>query len=81
MTDPRHRFSERVANYARFRPDYPAELVPALLASSEIGANPVIADVGPGSGSLGAAKTATLARSTNIRVNYASTFNYSAEVI
>lgn len=50
MTDPRHRFSERVANYVRFRPDYPPELVSALLAGSEIGGSPVVADVGSGTG-------------------------------
>lgn len=47
MTDARSRFSDRVANYVRYRPGYPSELVAALLDGSN---NPVVADIGSGTG-------------------------------
>jgi len=47
MTDARSRFSDRVANYIRYRPGYPPELIAALLADS---AKPVVADIGSGTG-------------------------------
>ncbi len=47
MTDARSRFSDRVANYIRYRPGYPPELIAALLADSD---NPVVADIGSGTG-------------------------------
>jgi SAM-dependent methyltransferase len=47
MTDPRSRFSDRVANYVKYRPGYPAELVTALLGRN---AKPVVADLGSGTG-------------------------------
>lgn len=47
MTDARSRFSDRVANYIRYRPGYPPELVAALLADS---GKPVVADIGSGTG-------------------------------
>jgi len=50
MTDPRHRFSQRVANYLRYRPGYPPELVPVILGGLVNGVTPVIADVGSGTG-------------------------------
>ena len=50
MTDPRKRFSDRVANYIRFRPGYPTELLSALLGESGISGETVVADVGSGSG-------------------------------
>ena len=50
MTDARNRFSDRVANYIRFRPGYPSELVSALLTRAESGDEPVVADIGSGTG-------------------------------
>lgn len=47
MTDSRRRFSDRVTNYIRYRPGYPSELVSSLLDGLD---NPVIADVGSGTG-------------------------------
>ena len=47
MTDARSRFSDRVANYIRYRPGYPPELIAVLLADSD---KPVIADIGSGTG-------------------------------
>jgi len=48
--DPTQRFSNRVADYARYRPDYPPGVLAIL--RREIGLNPatVIADVGAGTG-------------------------------
>lgn len=50
MTDPRQRFTERVAHYIRFRPGYPAALVSALLPASQDSASKAIADIGSGTG-------------------------------
>ncbi len=50
MTDSTQRFSKRVDAYVRYRPGYPAELVPRMLEESGLGAGAVIADVGSGSG-------------------------------
>lgn len=47
MIDARNRFSDRVANYIRYRPGYPPELIAALLADSGM---PVVADIGSGTG-------------------------------
>lgn len=47
MTDARSRFSDRVANYIRYRPGYPPELIATLLAGSD---TPVVADIGSGTG-------------------------------
>lgn len=44
------RFSNRVSDYARFRPDYPAALWSALAAGAELGAASVVADIGAGTG-------------------------------
>ena len=50
MTDPRKRFSERVANYIRFRPGYPEALLPVLLPAAQSRDATSIADVGSGTG-------------------------------
>ncbi len=50
MTDPRKRFSDRVANYIRFRPGYPEALLPLLLPASQSRDAISIADVGSGTG-------------------------------
>jgi SAM-dependent methyltransferase len=44
------RFSNRVGDYARYRPDYPAALWASLLASAGLGADSVVADIGAGTG-------------------------------
>jgi SAM-dependent methyltransferase len=51
-TDPTQRFSDRVANYVKYRPGYPAEIIPFL--AEAIGLTPayVVADVGSGTGLL-----------------------------
>lgn len=43
--EPTSRFSDRAGDYARFRPDYPAEAIEAIAAGAEI-----ILDVGAGTG-------------------------------
>ncbi len=50
MLDPTKRFSNRVENYLKYRPRYPAAIIPLL--ESECGLTPetVIADVGSGTG-------------------------------
>ncbi len=50
MNDPRQRFSDRVANYTRFRPGYPEALLPLLLPASQNRDAISIADVGSGTG-------------------------------
>jgi len=48
--DTTQRFSDRVANYVRYRPDYPSELIDALRERAGLNATSTIADVGSGTG-------------------------------
>ena len=50
MTDSTQRFSKRVEDYVRYRPGYPAGLVPRLLEETGLGVSAVVADVGSGTG-------------------------------
>lgn len=50
MNDASTRFSSRVEAYVRYRPGYPAELVPELLAKTGLDAGAVVADIGSGTG-------------------------------
>jgi len=50
--DPTERFSSRVDDYARYRPSYPAEIVPLLARECGLNADSKIADVGSGTGFL-----------------------------
>jgi len=50
VRDPRDRFTERVENYVRYRPGYPSEIVQHLLKLLPGRFQPVIADVGAGTG-------------------------------
>ncbi len=55
MADPAHvteRFSDRVADYVRYRPGYPREIVTTLAAECGLTPASVIADVGCGPGNL-----------------------------
>ena len=52
FADAKQRFSSRVADYVRYRPGYPAELIPLLRRECGLRANHVIADVGSGTGLL-----------------------------
>ena len=46
------RFSNRVENYARYRPGYPSEIISLLRNDCGLSTNSVIADVGSGTGKL-----------------------------
>jgi len=50
--DPTKRFSTRVENYARFRPGYPATLLPLLTEHGSLRPDDVVADLGFGTGKL-----------------------------
>ena len=52
MTDPTQRFSNRVENYARFRPSYPRAVLNFLEAKCGLTSASVVADVGSGTGIL-----------------------------
>lgn len=45
-----HRFSNRVANYIRYRPSYPRELVDLLEREAKLSPEGTIADIGSGTG-------------------------------
>src|SRR5437763_11708659 len=50
--DPTTRFSTRVADYARHRPGYPAQIVETLQRECGLTRDSVIADIGCGTGLL-----------------------------
>jgi SAM-dependent methyltransferase len=50
MRDSTERFSDRVADYARYRPDYPPAVLAVLVAEAGLTADWVVADVGAGTG-------------------------------
>ena len=52
MVDPTQRFSNRVENYARFRPSYPRAVLDLLERECGLTGDSVIADVGSGTGIL-----------------------------
>ncbi len=51
-SDPTQRFSSRVADYIKYRPNYPAELVGLLQRECGFRADLVVADLGSGTGIL-----------------------------
>jgi SAM-dependent methyltransferase len=51
-TDPTRRFSNRVGNYARYRPRYPAPIIDLITVECGLTPNSVIADIGSGTGIL-----------------------------
>lgn len=50
MLQPTRRFSDRVADYLRYRPSYPQEAIDFILRRSGLHPNHVIADIGAGTG-------------------------------
>jgi SAM-dependent methyltransferase len=50
MSDPTHRFSDRVADYVRFRPSYPAGVIDTLRSAGLLGSDKIVADLGAGTG-------------------------------
>jgi SAM-dependent methyltransferase len=49
---PTERFSTRVADYARYRPSYPAAAIEVLAARCGLGAGAMVAEIGSGTGIL-----------------------------
>lgn len=47
---PKERFSDRVQNYAKYRPEYPNEIISYLHSAVGLNKNSVIADIGSGTG-------------------------------
>jgi SAM-dependent methyltransferase len=52
MLDPTQRFSNRVDNYIKYRPTYPAAIIDLLRAECGLTTDTVIADIGSGTGIL-----------------------------
>ncbi len=52
MLDPTKRFSNRVEDYLKYRPSYPAAIIPLLESECGLSAESVIADLGSGTGFL-----------------------------
>ena len=52
MRDPTRRFTNRVQNYLKYRPGYPAAIIPRLRSACGLTSNSVIADIGSGTGLL-----------------------------
>ncbi|HEV2319720.1 MAG TPA: class I SAM-dependent methyltransferase [Verrucomicrobiae bacterium] len=52
LLDPTKRFSNRVENYVRYRPGYPAEIIALLRDECGLTSASVIADIGSGTGKL-----------------------------
>lgn len=52
MPDPKQRFTDRVENYIRYRPSYPAEVIDLLRSECGLTPNSVVADIGSGTGIL-----------------------------
>jgi SAM-dependent methyltransferase len=50
MTDTVERFSDRVANYVKYRPGYPPEILGVFRDEMNLTENSVIADIGSGTG-------------------------------
>jgi SAM-dependent methyltransferase len=50
--DSKHRFSNRVENYVRYRPGYPAEIAALLRDECGLTNDSVVADIGSGTGKL-----------------------------
>src|SRR5258707_12150769 len=52
FTDAKQRFSNRVADYVRYRPGYPAAVLDLLRAECGLRPGHIIADIGSGTGLL-----------------------------
>ena len=50
MLDPTKRFSNRVENYLKYRPRYPAAIIPLLESECGLTQETLIADIGSGTG-------------------------------
>jgi len=52
MRDPKERFTDRVDDYARWRPGYPDEVATLLARECDLGPKSTVADLGSGTGIL-----------------------------
>jgi SAM-dependent methyltransferase len=52
MSQSVERFSSRVENYAKYRPNYPTDIIPFLRSESVLTDHSVVADIGSGTGKL-----------------------------
>jgi SAM-dependent methyltransferase len=52
VSQPIERFSNRVENYSKYRPGYPAEVLNLLKTECNLTADSIIADIGSGTGKL-----------------------------
>ncbi|MHA2035035.1 MAG: class I SAM-dependent methyltransferase [Promethearchaeota archaeon] len=52
LIDPKKRFSSRVENYIKYRPNYPPEIIDFLTEKKILSKQSIIADVGSGTGIL-----------------------------
>lgn len=52
QASPTERFSDRVEDYVKYRPSYPAALIDTLVEECGLIQNSVIADIGSGTGEL-----------------------------
>lgn len=52
MTDPKQRFSDRVADYIKYRPKYPKEVIDILKREINLSSGDTVADIGAGTGFL-----------------------------
>lgn len=52
ISNSKSRFSNRVGDYSKFRPSYPAELIDSLFAQAQLSSDSCVADVGSGTGLL-----------------------------
>ena len=50
--DPTTRFSDRVANYVKYRPSYPQEAITSFIQKYSIPRESTFADIGSGTGIL-----------------------------
>src|ERR1043166_4864238 len=50
MIDPTKRFTDRVENYLKYRPSYPAEIIPLLESACGLTRATIVADIGSGTG-------------------------------
>lgn len=52
MTDPKQRFSNRVADYIKYRPKYPKDVIDILKRDIHLSPHDIVADIGAGTGFL-----------------------------
>ena len=50
MLPPKERFTDRVSDYVKFRPSYPAEVIDFIVSNSDLGRLSVVGDIGCGTG-------------------------------